>query len=209
MTILLLVRHGVTDQTGKRLYGRSPGVHLSPRGREQAESVAERLASVPLEAVYSSPLDRCMETAEPTARARRLQVRAEKGLLETDAGRWTGRTFASLYRTRAWRRFLEVPSAAQVPGGESLVGVQYRVVRALEGLAARHPRGVVAAFSHEDPIRLALAHYAGLHLDQFHRLRISPVSVSAMALSAGVPRILRVNDTGTLQDLVPPRTRPR
>jgi probable phosphomutase (TIGR03848 family) len=201
VTILLLVRHAVTEHTGTRLYGRMPGVTLSERGRRQADELAERLGSLRLEAIYSSPLERCVETAVPTARARRLRVRKEEGLVETDPGRWTGRTFASLARTRAWRRFHQAPSAARAPGGESLPDVQYRVVRALVRFAERHPSGVVAAFSHADPIRVALAHFAGIHLDQCQRLQISPVSVSAVALSDGVPRILRTNDTGTLRDL--------
>ncbi len=210
MTILLLVRHAVTDQTGKRLYGRSPGVHLSTRGREQAEALTGRLAEVLIEAVYSSPLERCLETAAPTARARRLQVATDDGLIETDSGAWTGRTFASLERTRAWRRFRELPSAARAPGAESVTDLQHRVVRTLEALAERHPRGVVAVFTHQDPIRVALAHFAGIHLDLFQRLTVFPVAVSAVALSEGVPRILRINDTGTLEDLVPRRrTRPR
>jgi probable phosphomutase (TIGR03848 family) len=208
VAVLLLIRHGVTADTGKRLYGRSPGIHLSDAGRAQAERVAERLRPLPLEAIYSSPLDRCTETAGPIAAGRGLEVRPLPEMEEVDYGRWTGRTFASLSRTRLWRRVHRAPSGVRFPGGEALAEAQRRSVEALEQVAERHSRRPVAVVSHGDPIRLALAHFAGIHLDLFQRLEVHPGSVSAVALSDGVGRVLRVNDTGTLEDLAPP-PRPR
>lgn len=208
MAVILLVRHAVADETGKRLYGRRPGVHLSEKGREQAQALADRLRHLRLAAVYSSPLERCVETAEPIARALGLDVRIDRALVETDAGRWTGRTFASIGRARAWRRIRFLPSMARFPGGEALVDVQHRTIGALTAIADRHRRGVVAVFSHGDPIRTALAYCAGAHLDHLQRFEVDAASVSAVALSDGPPRVLRVNDTGTLVDLVPPRTAP-
>lgn len=205
MAVLLLIRHGVTDATGKHLYGRGPGVHLSQRGREQAHGLAQRVAGVRLDAVYSSPLERCMETAEAVAAAAGLQVRTLPGVLEVDVGRWTGRTFASLRRTKQWRLIHEVPSATAFPGGESLAAAQHRTVAALAEVVERH-RGPVAVVSHGDPIRLALAHYAGLHLDLFRRLEAAPGSVSAVAFGGRGPRLVRLNDTGSLDDLVPRRS---
>lgn len=201
-TVLLLVRHGVTESTGKRLYGRSPGVHLSEQGRAQADALAERLAGLAIRAVVSSPLERCRETAAPIARRLRLRVRTEPGLLETDVGSWTGRTFGQIRRSRQWRRILAVPSSARFPEGESLPEVQARTVRALEAVASGHEGEAVVVVSHGDPIRLALAHYAGIHLDHFQRIEVAPGSVSAVAVGGGAPRILRVNDTGDLSDLL-------
>lgn len=205
-TVLLLVRHGEAEATGKRLYGRSPGVHLSERGRVQAEAVADRLAGLPIAAVVSSPLERCRETATRIAQRLRLRVRNEPGVLETDTGAWTGRTFGQIRRSRLWRRILAVPSSARFPDGESLSEVQARTVRALEAIASGHAGHAVVVVSHGDPIRLALAHYAGTHLDHFQRLEVAPGSVSAVTVGSGVPRILRVNDTGDLTDLLPGRT---
>jgi probable phosphomutase (TIGR03848 family) len=205
-TVLLLVRHGVTEATGKRLYGRSPGVHLSDRGRAQADAVADRMAGMPIRAVISSPLERCRETAASIARQLRLRVRTEPGLLETDVGSWTGRTFGQIRRSRLWRRILAVPSSERFPDGESLSEVQARTVRALDAIASVHAGDVIVVVSHGDPIRLALAHYAGMHLDHFQRLEVAPGSVSAVAVGGSAPRILRVNDTGDLSDLVPRRT---
>lgn len=202
MGIVLLIRHGVTDQTGKHLYGRLPGVHLSERGREQAEDLAERLAGVPLRALYVSPMERCRETAAPVARAHGLRPRRLAALNEVDYGRWAGRPVATLVRSGAWARARSSPSRFRFPEGETLVEVQRRSVTAVEMLSARHPREVVAAVSHGDVVRLTLTHFAGVHIDLFQRLEVAPASVSAVALSRDdIPRILRVNDTGTLDDL--------
>ncbi len=207
MTLLLLVRHGTTDATGKRLTGWTPGVHLSARGREQAERLVERLSGVPVDAIYSSPLERCRETAAPLAAARRLRVRTREDLGEVRYGGWTGRPLAQLARTKLWRSVQQVPSSARFPGGESLAEVQERTVRELRRIAAAYPKGAVAVVSHGDPIRLAVAHYAGVHPDLFQRLVIEPASVSAVLLVEGVPRIAKVNDTGDLASLAPRRAR--
>jgi probable phosphoglycerate mutase len=203
VTVLLLIRHGNTDLTGKRLYGRRPGVHLSEEGHRQAERLAERLKEVRLTALYVSPLERCTETAEPVAAACGLQARRAPGLAEIDYGRWTGRTFGSLARTRLWRRVHRVPSSVRFPGGETLAEAQRRVVAVLEDLAGRHPRGAVALVTHGDVIKLAVAHYAGIHIDLYQRIEAGPGSIAAVALRDGIPVVLRVNDTGTLDDLVP------
>ncbi len=207
MTVLLLIRHAQTDTAGKRLTGWERGVHLNDRGREQAAELVERLDGVPLRAVYASPLERCRETAASLARARGLQISARRGLLEVDYGDWTGRSIAALRRTKAWRALLQTPSRIRFPGGESMLGVQHRAVSEVEGIAARHPRDVVAVVSHADIVRLVLLHYAGLHLDGLHRLVVDPASVSVVALGDGPPRLLKVNDTGGLGSLAVPSRR--
>jgi probable phosphomutase (TIGR03848 family) len=210
MTTVLLIRHGHTDTAGKRLTGWSRGVHLNERGRRQAESLVTRLEGVPLTAIYSSPLERCRETAAPLARARGLPVRVRKPLLEVDYGDWTGRSIASLRRTKLWRVVQQTPSSMRFPGGETLVGVQARVVEELDALAATHRAGTIAILTHADVVRLALMHYAAIHLDELQRLVVDPASVSVVALGGGVPRVVKVNDTGDLEGLVPAaRTRPR
>lgn len=208
MTLLLLVRHALTDATGKRLSGSIPGIHLSEHGRVQAKALAERVAPLPVAAVYASPLERCVETAEPIAEHRGLAVQPVPELGEVGYGDWTGRTFAQLTRTALWKKVQQAPSSVRFPGGETLVEAQRRVVTALELLAGQHPKGTVLAVSHADLIRLALAHYAGLHIDLFQRIIVSPASVSAILLGDRIPRILKMNDTGSLTDLAR-RVRPR
>jgi probable phosphomutase (TIGR03848 family) len=208
VTTLLLLRHGTTDLTGKRLYGRSQDVQLSEEGRRQADHLGERLAPLRPSALYTSPIGRCVETAKRIAAACRLETRELEGLAEIDYGRWTGRSFASLARTKLWRRVHRVPSSVRFPDGETLPQAQRRIVDALETIVERHPRGLVAVVSHGDPIAMALAHYSGTHLDLFQRLQVSPGSISAVAVHDGLPRVLLVNDTGTLEHLRPsPRER--
>jgi probable phosphoglycerate mutase len=202
MALLLLVRHALTEATGRRLSGSTPGIHLSTDGEAQAGGLAQRLAALRIDAVYSSPLERCMETATAIAGPRDLVARPVRELQEVGYGEWTGRSFAQLTRTALWKKVQQSPSSVRFPGGETLVEAQRRGVSALEALAARHPRGTVAIVSHADLIRLALAHYAGVHIDLFQRIVVSPASVSAVLLGDRIPRILRVNDTGTLDDLV-------
>jgi probable phosphomutase (TIGR03848 family) len=206
--LLLLIRHALTETTGKRLTGQSPGIHLSEQGREQAEQLVERLRPIRLAALYASSSERCVETAEPLARERALEIRRMPELMDVHYGDWTGRSLRQVARTSRWRSVLETPSTGRFPGGESFVEVQARAVAAVERIATAHPRGAVAVFTHADPVRLLLTHFGGSHLDTFERLVVQPASISAVLADGGVPRIVRVNDTGGLSDLAPPR-RPR
>ena len=202
VTLLLLVRHAITDMTGKRLYGRSEGISISETGREQAAGLARRMAEVPLDALYSSPLDRCVETAGPIADACGVEVQTLEGVIEIDYGRWTGRPFTSLRRLKLWREFHgATPSTPRFPGGETLLEAQRRAVDAVEQVVERHPKATVAVVTHGDIVALVLAHYAGVHVDLFQRLEVYPASVTAIAAGNGAPKIRRVNDTGTLRDL--------
>lgn len=207
MTLLLLVRHGHTDAAGKRLTGWAPGVHLNERGREEADGLVARLEDVPIDAIYSSPLERCRETAAPLAHARRLSVHIRRGLIETGYGDWTGRTISQLRRTKLWSTVERTPSAVRFPGGESLLEVQARAVEELSRIAADHPTGTVVVVSHADPIRLFIAHVGGAHVDHLHRLVVDTASVTAVSLDHGTPRLLKVNDTGGLTGLA--RREPR
>ena len=205
MTTLLLVRHGHTDAAGKRLTGRQRGVHLNARGREEAEHLVERLEGVPIDAIETSPLERCRETAAPLARARGLSLTAHRGLIEVDYGDWTGRSIAQLRRTRLWRSVVHAPSTVRFPGGESLLEVQARMVDAAVAISSAHPGGTIVAISHADPIRLLVTHLAGMHADNLQRLAIDTASITAVAFGDGGPRVLKVNDTGDLSSLGPRR----
>lgn len=209
MTVVLLIRHGMTRVTGTRLTGWAPGFHLSAQGREEAERVAERLGALPIRAVYSSPLERCRETAEPLARRLRLAVRVRPAVGEVRFGDWTGRTLAQLRRTKLWRNVQLVPSNVRFPGGESFLEVQERSVREVLRIAEAHRDTVVAVVSHADVIKLLLAHFAGIHQDAFQRLVVDPCSVSVVAIHDGMPRVVKVNDTGDLEHVVPPAARGR
>ncbi|AXJ08653.1 MSMEG_4193 family putative phosphomutase [Arthrobacter sp. PM3] len=195
-TLLLLVRHGETPTTGTVLPGRAPGLHLSDRGRAQAERVAERLAGLTVDAVYSSPLERARETAEPTAARTGLDLTHHAGLLECDFGEWTGSAIATLAALPEWHTVQHSPSFFRFPGGESFTEMQARIVEALDALRAAHAGGVIVCFSHADPIKAAVARALGTHLDLFQRIVISPGSVSAISFVEGqAPAVLMVNST--------------
>jgi probable phosphomutase (TIGR03848 family) len=193
VTTFFLVRHAVTAHTGHKLSGRMPGVHLSDEGREQAEAVAARLERVPLHAVYSSPIDRTIETARPIAARHGLEVNSAPALSEIEFGRWTNRSFKALARTKMWSTVQRWPSGARFPEGETLRDVQSRAVDAVESLRARHPKKLVCCVSHADVIKLLAAHYLGLHIDLFQRIDIGPASVTVVAVSDVGPRVLALN----------------
>jgi probable phosphoglycerate mutase len=193
-TVLLLVRHGVTATTGKILPGRAAGLHLSDEGRAQAEAAARRIQPLPrVAAIYSSPLERARETALPIARARKMPVRIDRGLLECDFGEWTGQRLDRLSKRPEWEIVQRHPSAFRFPGGESFIELQARITGALARLVAQHPGRVVVAVSHADPIKAAVAHALGMPLDLFQRLVIGTASITAIAYGRTNAAILTVN----------------
>ena len=201
-TTLVLVRHGVTEETGPILSGRRPGIGLSDKGRSQAEAAGRRLADLPVAAVYSSPLERCRQTAEAVAAPHGLPVTDAPGLFEADYGDWSGRKIEELRGTDLWKLVQVTPSAVRFPGGESVREMQSRIISAVEGIVAAHPGQIVVAASHADPIKAVVAAAAGMPLDLLQRLVISPCSVSALLFTQGGPAVLCVNSTGTLGELV-------
>jgi probable phosphoglycerate mutase len=204
-TLLLLVRHGQTPTTGATLPGRAKGLHLADAGRAQAEAVAARIGALAnVAAVYASPLERTRETAAPIAKATGLKVTADKGLLECEFGEWTGAKLSDLRKKPEWGTVQRYPSGFRFPGGESFTEMQTRMVTALDRLGAAHRGKTVVAVSHADPIKAAVAHALGTHLDLFQRIVVSPCSVTAILQTPGGPIVLAVNSTGDdLQALVP------
>ncbi|MEA4906878.1 MAG: phosphoglycerate mutase [Chloroflexi bacterium] len=197
MPILLLIRHGENDYMYRGLAGRLPEIHLNQKGRQQAVKLAGQLVQAPIKAIYSSPMERAVETAGPLAAALGLEIQVEPGLIEVDFGQFEGKTYRQLKRFKLWRQILDAPAGTTFPGGESLSAMQARVVSALEDIASGYqPFEVVACFTHADVIRLALAHFLGMPWDAFQRLAISPASISMVALEAEkTPRVFNVNLT--------------
>jgi len=198
-TLLLLVRHGQTPTTGKILPGRTPGLNLSDHGRDQAARVAQRLVALPVTAIYSSPLERTIQTADPTAQDLGLPIYREPGLLEGDFGDWTGAQLADLMKLPEWQTVQQRPDQFRFPNGESFSEMRDRVVATLTMLRNRHPGGTVVCFSHADLIRIAVSDALGNSLNKFQRISIGPCSVSAIAYQAesadSDPMVLTVNST--------------
>lgn len=198
MMNLLLIRHAVNDWVGDRLAGWTPGVHLNNEGQAQAATLVQRLADVPLAAVYSSPLERTLETARPLAQAHGLTIQVRAGLGEAQYGDWTGRSLKELKDDKMWPVVQVYPSGARFPGGESMREVQARIVADLDTIRDAHPDQTVAVVSHSDPIKMAVAHYTGLALDLFQRITIDPASVTAFLFTQYGPRLICLNHTDLL-----------
>ncbi|MHB8452670.1 MAG: histidine phosphatase family protein [Mycobacteriales bacterium] len=211
MGTVLLVRHGLTALTGPVLAGWTPGVHLDDRGLEQARSVADRLAALPLAAVVSSPLERCRETAGEIAGRRGLPVQLDERLGECRYGAWTGRELKALAKDPLWRVVQVHPSAVRFPDGplgeegETLPAVQSRAVSAVRDWDTRlGPDALWVAASHGDVIKAITADALGLHLDLFQRITVDPCSVTAIRYTELRPFVLRMNDGADLSGLAPP-----
>ena len=191
------MRHGKTPSTGKLLPGRAKGLHLSDTGIQEALVVAERLSKIKkVAAIYASPLERARETAAPIAKALKQKVIINKGLLECDFGDWTGEELAKLMKLPEWSNVQRAPSTFRFPKGESFTEMQTRMVSTLDDLRKKHSGGVVICVSHADPIKAAVAHAMGTHIDLFQRIVISTCSVTAVSYSSFGPVVLTVNSTG-------------
>lgn len=206
MTDLLLIRHATNDWVGEhRLAGWTPGVHLNEHGRGQAVALAERLAAWPIAAIYSSPLERAVETAHPLAARLNLPIGIEDGIGESRYGEWTGQPLKELAKTAEWMQVQFVPSLARFPGGESLAEMQARAVATTERLRLAHPKQIIVVVSHADVIKAVAAAYAGLSFDLFQRLVVDTASVTWFRFTSHGPRLLKFNDTGSLE---PPKPEP-
>jgi probable phosphomutase (TIGR03848 family) len=217
---VLLVRHGLTATTGQLLTGWTPGVGLDERGRAQAKALGERLAPVPLDAIVTSPLDRCRQTIEGmiAARAGRTGQAEQQAVPVTDDrvgeckyGDWTGKPLKELEKDPLWPVVQAHPSAVRFPGpaGESMLDMQHRAVSAIREWNARLGKDATyLVCSHGDVIKAIVADSLGLHLDQCQRIVVDPCSLTVVRYTTLRPFLLRLNDTGGGIDDLLPRPKP-
>ncbi len=193
MSRFLLIRHASHDYLGRRIAGWLPGVHINAQGRGEAERLASALAGTRIDALYSSPLDRTMETAQYIAArvGRPVEVCEDAG--EVRFGEWTDADFETLQKDPRWHAYNAFRSGTRAPGGESMLEVQARIVGALERMRSEHPNGTVAVVSHGDVIRSAVMYYLGMPLDLIGRFEISPASVTVVEAADWGARILLMN----------------
>src|SRR2546423_4608429 len=193
MTTFLLVRHGSIDALGKRIVGRSPGVHLNANGKKEASQLAEALAPCDLAAIYSSPLERAQQTASQIACKKGMALTVDAGLHEIDYGEWTGKTFAEVRNVPEWTSYNLQRDAAQIPGGENMMQLSRRLAATLARLRAAHTGHLLCLVTHADWIRAAGAHVSGASLDIFQRLQVDPASVSVVQVDENATKIVRWN----------------
>jgi probable phosphoglycerate mutase len=199
MTKFLLIRHATNYTVGKRIAGRMPGVNLNKEGKDQANQLAKRLRHLPISFIYSSPLERAIETAQPLAQLLSKEVIINEDFLEINFGDWTNLTIEELEKDKTFQLYNSFRSFTNIPGGELMVEAQTRVVKGLQKLCIKHPDQTVAIFSHGDLVKAAVAYYAGIPLDMFLRLEINPASVSIINVFEETAQIQLVNDTGEIK----------
>ncbi len=191
---LILVRHAVTAETGKKLSGRLPGIPLSPEGIDAAWAMAASLANMDIAAVYTSPIQRCRETAGILAAPHQEKARTLQGLVEVEYGSWSGRSLKSLYRLRLWKGLMADPTGFRFPQGETLEEVRSRSVRALRRLGRAHGDETVLAVSHGDVIRSLAANALTQSVELIHRLHVSPLGITVLEVSdKHPPRVMVLN----------------
>ncbi len=205
MTVLLLIRHATNDYvTQGRLAGWTPGIHINARGQREADALAKHLNDVPIAAIYSSPLERAIDTALAIAICQKLEVQLREELGEFRIGEWTGKTIKELEGTETWKKLQSSPAGLKLPGGESIDQVQERMVSAINAIVKGHPNQVVAVVSHADPLKAAIAYYMGMDLNNFQRIIINPASVTVFFFDEQLrAAIFRLNDTGSLPTFKP------
>jgi probable phosphoglycerate mutase len=193
MTRFLLIRHASHDYLSKGIASWLPGVHLNAQGREEAGMLADALAGTRMDALYSSPLERTMETARVIAARVGIAVEEREAFGEVRFGEWTDASFAELDKDPRWRAYNRFRSGTRAPWGEMMIEVQSRVVVEMERIRAERPEATVAVVSHGDTIKAAVMHYAGIAMDFLQRIEISPASVSVVEIADWGPKLTVLN----------------
>lgn len=197
MTTFYLIRHGNIDYN-LRVPGRQKGLSLSENGRNQAHSLIERFSAIQIDAIYSSPLQRAVETAQPLSENKRVPIVVRDELNEIDFGMWTGLTFDELESDLRWKQFHLYRNKCSIPEGEWMIEVQLRMIKVVNEMCDLFPEQNILIFSHNDPIKAVIAYYCGISLDQFLRVSISTGSVSAIYLNKNEVKILFVATTSKI-----------
>jgi broad specificity phosphatase PhoE len=183
MTTFYLIRHGSNDFFSHTLVGRTPGVHLNEAGQREAAELAAQLSAENIRKIFSSPMERCRETATPLSARLNVPVEISEALLEVNFGNWTGKTFKELEADEQWRQWNTFRSGNCVPNGESMLDVQRRVVGLILDLHRKCRDQRIALFSHGEPLRAAMIYFLGAPLECIRRIDIGPSSVTILQLS--------------------------
>ena len=202
-TDILLVRHGQTEWNRVVRFRGRTDLGLDQVGWTQARALARRLANWPIKAIYTSPLRRARQTAEPLARQLGLSIQPTEGLLDIDYGRWQGRTPEEVAQAepRLYQLWLEEPQRVQIPGGESLSLVQQRVRLTMEEVVARHPDEMVLLIGHQVVNKVLICTLLGLDLASFWRIGQDTACLNRFRYHDGLYDVLLLNDTCHLAGL--------
>jgi probable phosphomutase (TIGR03848 family) len=214
VTTVLLLRHGRSTANAQAvLAGWTPGIHLHEDGIKQAELLAQRLQKILLQAVVTSPLERCQETVAPLLTERTLAAQTDERFGEVRYGDWTGVELKKLAKDPLWAVVQSHPSGMTFPGegGEAMAAMQHRAVSAVRDWNAKlGPDATYLICSHGDVIKAIVADALGMHLDGFQRINVDPASLTIVRYGKTRPFVVKVNDNGgNLDALIPPKRRSR
>lgn len=199
---LLLIRHGETPwNREKRVQGCRSDTELSQRGREQAEKIALLLRKQRVDALYSSPLKRAVDTAKVIAQACGLEVQVASDLREIDAGELEGLSQEELRKRyeEFWKEWRESDPSFPLPGGESLEGLQRRAWGEMERIMERHPKETVVVVGHLLANLTIICRALGLDLGHLGRLRQDPGAINVLEITRQGSSLLQFNDTCHLE----------
>jgi probable phosphoglycerate mutase len=195
---LILVRHGQTRwNEERRIQGGGSDNALDETGRHQAARVAQALKNHPLEAIYSSPMKRALDTARSIARRHHLPVTVDPDLREADMGEIDGLTIDELMQEfgEFWQEWRTSIGTAQFPGGESMQSLGQRVEEAFQRIRRSHPQGTVVVVGHTFALGTALVRFLGLELTHFRRFRLETASITVLDLGDDGATLVCLNDT--------------
>jgi len=201
---VVLIRHAHSQANAKGiLSGRIPGVHLSPTGVKQSDTLTSRLGEIKISTLRISPMERCSETISPwwesvgKNRNRNVKVITDPNLIEVDYGSWSGKKLSALSKLKLWKTVQNRPSAMYFPVGEGLAQMQERAMRCVYESLTKKGKGAIVLVSHGDVIKSIIASALGMHLDNFQRIVIDPASISVLDFSSSTPRLVLLNDSSS------------
>jgi broad specificity phosphatase PhoE len=205
-TVLYLIRHGATSANlscPPVLQGRRHNLPLTQLGLRQAEITRDFLAIRPIDACYSSPLRRALQTASIIASPHGLRPKPIEALTECDVGRWEGLTWPDIREkdSEAYLRFTKNPAKYGYPGGESFTDVNRRVTAAIESLFARHAGEAILVVGHHVVNRTFLAGVMGLPPDEARRVSLENCGISVVVRDADQTFVATLNASFHLQGL--------
>lgn len=206
-TTVFLIRHGETAWHAEgRVLGQRD-IPLSQPGIAQAEEAAAALRGVKMAEVLSSPLQRAIQTAEIIGQDTGIQIARDPRLIDFQLGKWTGMTYADVAKNEEYQRFVQQPESERIPGGESLDDIRRRAVAAVDQALRDNATGdALAIVTHAGIIRVLITHYMGSRPANYHRVRVSPGSISILGFSDDrqLPRVLAVNLVGSIERALKP-----
>ena len=194
-----LVRHGATDSNladPPILQGRTINGPLSPTGRDQAAAAAAALRSLPIKAVYASPLVRAHETASLIAQPHGLAIITVEQLIEVDVGEWERRSWHEIEASEpeAYQRFQQDPANHGYRGGESLIDVSNRVMPAFQQVMQSHAGEEIVIVAHNVVNRVALANALNLPIAQARTLTQDNCGINTLRWKEDRIKVVSVNE---------------